>query len=317
MGGATFGRLGLVTGARIESTDFAGKARQLETPRGVLTASRVTRNSARYTNLLPGVHLNYGATSALILRFSAHRSVARPSPTDMLPSRRIDDEARTITEGNPNLRVTEADNLDFSAEYYLKPLGVVSASVFRKRIRGFYFSTASTVTGGEYDGYRLTRTEMGQGGTVEGLEVDWQQRLAFLPGALSGLGLGANATWIDSDGSYPNRPGAALTFRGTARRTGNLNLSYVRRGLDLRLFHNFRGDYLSGVGARPTFDVYEKARATLDFSAKCRISRRMSAYFNAKNLTDAPKITYQGNTTNPTGVRYYDLSFNFGVTREF
>jgi len=317
MGGATLGRLGVVTGARLEGTRFAGKARQLDTPRGILVSSRVTRNSASYTNLLPGLHLNYEATPALVLRLSAHRSVARPSPTALLPSRRVDEEARTISEGNPDLRVTEADNLDLSAEYYLKPLGVISASVFRKRIRGFYFSTASTVSGGEYDGYRLTRTEMGQGGTVEGLELDWQQRLTFLPGALSGLAVGANGTWIESVGRYPNRPGANLTFRGTARRTGNLNLSYVRQGLDLRVFHNFRGDYLSGVGARPALDVYEQDRATLDFSAKYRISRRLSAYFSAKNLTDAPKITFQGNPSNPTGVRYYDLSFNFGVTREF
>jgi TonB-dependent receptor len=317
MGGANFGRLNVVTGARMEHTGFGGKARQLTTPRGILVASTVVENSASYTNVLPGLHLNYGLLPNLVLRFSANRSVARPSPADMLPSRRVDDEARTLTEGNPGLKVTASDNLDLSAEYYLKPLGVFSVGVFKKRIDGFYFSTASTVVGGEYDGYRLTRTEMGQGGRVAGLEVDWQQRLTFLPGAFSGLGLGANSTWIDSEGRYPNRPGADLTFRGTAKRTGNLNLSYVRRGFDLRFFYNFRGDYLSGVGARPALDVYEKERATLDFAAKYRFSRRLSAYFNAKNLTDAPKITYQGNRSNPTGVRYYDFSLNFGVTREF
>ena len=225
--------------------------------------------------------------------------------------------ARTITDGNPGLKVTGADNLDLSTEYYLKPLGVVSAGLFHKEIRGFYFSTTSTVSGGDYDGYRLTRTEMGQGGKVRGLELDWQQRLSFLPGALSGLGLGVNSTWIDSVGRYPTRPGADLTFRGTAKRTGNLNVSYVRGGLDLRLFYNFRGDYLSGVGARPALDVYERQRATLDFSAKQRLARGLSAYLSAKNLTDAPKITFQGNRSNPTGVRYYDLSLNFGVTREF
>jgi hypothetical protein len=32
---------------------------------------------------------------------------------------------------------------------------------------------------------------------------------------------------------------------------------------------------------------------------------------------DAPKITYQGNRSNPTGVRYYDFSVNFGLTRDF
>ena len=32
---------------------------------------------------------------------------------------------------------------------------------------------------------------------------------------------------------------------------------------------------------------------------------------------DAPKTTYQGNRSNPTGVRYYDFSVNFGITRDF
>ncbi len=317
MGSATFGRLNVVTGARIEHTEFEGKARELDTPRGVLVSSTVVRNSTRYTNVLPGLHFNYGLRPNVVLRLSLNRTVARPSPTDMLPSRRVDDDARTLTDGNPNLDVTESDNIDASIEYYLKPLGVVSVGAFRKSIDGFYFTTASTVVGGEYDGYRLSRVEMGRGGKVSGLEVEWQQRLAFLPGAWGGLGFGANHTWLDATGRYPTRPGDNLTFIGTAKRTGNVNVSYVRRGLDLRLFYNLRGDYLSSVGARRALDVYEKERATLDFSAKHRFTRRLSAYANVKNITDAPKITYQGSRSNPTGVRYYDFSVNFGVTRDF
>ncbi len=317
MGSATVGRLNVVTGARLERTEFEGKARELKTPRGVLVSSTVVRNSTRYTNVLPGLHFNYGLRPNLVLRLSLNRTVARPSPADMLPSRRVDDDARTLTDGNPNLDVTEADNLDVSAEYYLKPLGVISVGAFRKSIDGFYFTTASTVVGGEYDGYRLSRVEMGRGGKVSGLEVEWQQRLAFLPGALSGIGFGANHTWLDSTGRYPTRPNDKLTFIGMAKRTGNFNVSYARRGLDLRLFYNFRGDYLSSVGARPALDIFEKERATLDFSAKYRVSRRLSTYANVKNITDAPKITYQGNRSNPTGVRYYDFSVNFGITRDF
>lgn len=317
MGSATFGRLNLVGGARFERTEFAGKARQLSTPKGILTQSVVVRNSSSYGNVLPGLHLNYGLRPDLLVRFSANRTIARPSPAAMLPARRVDDDARTLTDGNPGLKVSTSDNLDVSVEHYLKPLGVISLGAFDKRIEGFYFSTASTVSGGEYDGYRLTRTEMGRGGRVRGLEAEWQQRLGFLPGALSGLGLGANHTWLDATGRYPTRPGdGSLTFIGTAKRTGNLNLSYVRGGLDLRLFYNTRGDYLSSVGARRALDVYEKERSTLDFSSKFRVDRHTSFYLSAKNLTDAPKITYQGNRSNPTAVRYYDWSINFGVTRE-
>ncbi len=318
MGSATWGRLNVVTGARLERTEFAGKARQLSTPKGILTQSVVVRNSSNYQNVLPGLHLNYALRPDLLLRLSANRTVARPSPSAMLPARRVDDDARTLTDGNPDLRVSTSDNLDVSAEYYLKPLGVISLGAFRKRIEGFYFSTASTVVGGEYDGYRLTRTEMGRGGQVSGLEAEWQQRLSFLPGALSGLGIGANQTWLDATGRYPTRPGdTSLTFIGTAKRTGNLSLSYVRGGLDLRVFYNTRGDYLSSVGARRALDIYEKQRSTLDFSSKFRVNRRLSFYLSAKNLTDAPKITYQGSAANPTAVRYYDWSINFGVTREF
>jgi TonB-dependent receptor len=191
---------------------------------------------------------------------------------------------------------------------------VVSVGAFRKSIDGFYFSTAATVVDGEFAGYRLTRQEMGRGGKVSGVEVEWQQRLTFLPGLLSGLGLGANYTWLDSEGKYPTRPADALTFIGTAKRTGNFNVSYVRRGLDLRLFYNTRGDYLSSVGARRALDVFEKERATLDFSAKYRWSKRTSTYVSAKNITDAPKISFLGNPSNPNAIRYYDFSVNFGVT---
>jgi TonB-dependent receptor len=317
MGGATVGRLNVVTGARLEHTEFEGKARQLDTPGGTLRRSTVVVNRARYTNVLPGLHLNYGLRRDLILRLSLNRTVARPAPVDMLPSRRVDDDARTLSDGNPDLDVTESDNIDVSAEYYLKPLGVISIGAFSKRIDGFYFSSTSTIADGDYAGYRLTRVEMGRGGKVRGLELEWQQRLAFLPGAFSGLGLGSNLTMMDASGRYPTRPADDLTFIGTAKRMGNVNVSYVRRGLDLRVFYNYRGDYLSGVGARRALDVYEKDRATLDFAAKYKFSRRLSAYLNAKNLTDAPKITYQGNASNPTGVRYYDFSLNFGVTRDF
>ena len=314
MGSATFGRLNVVTGARAERTAYTGKARQLTTPRGILTKSTIVENSTSYTNVLPGVHFNYGLAPNVVLRLSANRTVARPSPAAMLPTRRIDDEARTSTDGNPDLKVTTSDNFDLSAEYYLKPLGVISVGAFRKSIAGFYFSTASTVVDGEYAGYRLTRQEMGKGGKVSGVEVEWQQRLSFLPGAFSGLGFGTNYTWLSSEGKYPTRPTDALTFIGTAKVTGNFNVSYVHRGLDLRLFYNTRGDYLSSVGARRTLDVFEKERATLDFSSKYRWSKRLSTYASAKNLTDAPKISFQGNASNPNAIRYYDFSVNFGVT---
>ncbi|GAB1488238.1 TonB-dependent receptor [Opitutaceae bacterium] len=315
MGTATFRRLDLVTGFRVEHTDYAGEANQIETVGGVISAIHPQRYTSRYTNVLPGLHLNYRITPRFLVRASLNKTLARPNGLDLLPTRRVNDDARTVTDGNPGLEVTESVNTDLSVEYYLKPIGVVSLGAFNKEIDGFYFDSTSTITGGEYDGYRLTRPDMGRGGRVRGLEVEWQQRLSFLPAPFDGIGIGANYTWLDSEGRYPTRPDSdGLTFVGTAPRNGNFNLSYTRGSFDVRAFYNYRSDYLSSVGARRALDNYELERATVDLSAKWAFARRYSVYASAKNLTDEPKISYQGDPSNPRTVRYYDWAVNFGLT---
>lgn len=62
------------------------------------------------------------------------RTLARPNPQDMLPVRQVNDDTHVITDGNPNLDVTESINYDLVAAHYLKPLGVFSAGVFQKDI---------------------------------------------------------------------------------------------------------------------------------------------------------------------------------------
>jgi outer membrane receptor protein involved in Fe transport len=170
------------------------------------------------------------------------------------------------------------------------------------------------VQSGEFAGYDLERPELGTGGRIKGVELDWQQRLTFLPGFLSGFGIGSNYTFIEAEGSYPNRPGVRLPFIDTAKRIGNFNLFYARGRLDLRAFLNYRGPYLNGVGARPALDVYEDERTTLSLFGKYRVSEKITLYLDANNVTDSPKRSYQGDPSNPRAVRYYDWALNFRVS---
>jgi TonB-dependent receptor len=313
MGTAHLGKLTAIAGARLEQTDFNGWAHQVSTPGGILrSVSRVEANTDS-TDVLPSLNLIYWATPQLQLRAAATKTIARPNPQDVLPVRTINDTNFTITDGNPDLDVTQSTNYDLGASYFLKPIGVVSAAVFQKEIEGFYADETETIQAGEFRGYQLTHPSMGTGGRIKGLELDFQKRLTFLPGVFSGLGVGANHTWLDAEGTYPNRPGVKLPFTGSAKRIWNLNVFYARGPIDLRVFVNDRSPYLTSVGARSALDQYEDERRTVSFFAKYRFSRNLAFNVDVNNITDSAKRGYQGDPSNPTSVRYYDWAVNFRV----
>ena len=312
MGSARFGKLHVVTGGRFERTEFTGNSNEVDTPRGILTSVRRVRTTTSSDDFLPGINFTYAFTPRWLLRGAITKTIARPNQQFLLPVRTVDDTTQVITDGNPNLGVTESTNYDLSIEYYLQPLGVVSAGAFQKEIDGFYFDQTETVQSGEFAGYQLTRPGLGKGGRIKGVELELQKRLTFLPGYLSGLGIGTNYTFIDAEGTFPNRA-TKLPFIDTARRLGNVNLFYARGPVDLRVFMNYRGPYLSGVGARPALDVYEDRRTTLNFFAKYRLNKQTTLNLDVNNITDSAKRSYQGNSSNPRSVRYYDWAVNFRV----
>jgi TonB-dependent receptor len=313
MGNARIGDLTVVTGARIEQTDLDGWGHQVSTPGGILTRVTHVTTKTDSTDVLPSLNLIYSVTPQLQLRGAVTKTIARPNPQDILPVRTVNDTTLVITDGNPDLSVTESTNYDLGVSYYLRPLGVLSAGVFQKEIDGFYADETETIQAGEFRGYQLTHPSMGTGGRIRGLEVDVQKRLTFLPGLLSGLGVGANHTWLDAKGDYPGRPGARLPFNGTAKRNWNVNVFYARGPIDLRVFMNYRSPYLTGVGARAALDQYEDERTTVNFFAKYQFNRRLTFNVDVNNITDSAKRGYQGDPSNPTSVRYYDWAVNFRV----
>lgn len=314
MSGVRFGDVNVIAGARVERTQFEGWAHRLDTPGGILTRVTHVKTTANSTDVLPGVNVIYTPTPRLQVRGAITKTIARPNPQDLLPTRTVNDDTLVISDGNPDLEVTQSVNYDFGISYYFRPLGVASIGLFRKNIEGFYVDQVETVTNGEFAGYQLSRPGMGTGGRISGLELDLQRRLTFLPGWLNGLGVGANYTWLDSEGQYPGRPGTKLDFTGAARRNGNVNLFYARGPIDLRVFVNYRSPYLVGVGARAALDTYEDERTTVSFFAKYKVDRRLTFNVDVNNISDSAKRGYVGNPSNPNSVRYFDWAANFRVS---
>lgn len=314
MGGAQLGRMGILAGVRLEHTSFEGRANQVTTGGGAVVGITPITNDSRYTNVLPGVHLTWSHTENLLIRGSVNGTLSRPNGRSMQPVRTVNEDARTVNDGNPDLTVTRSNNLDLSLEYYIRPLGLASVGVFHKRIDGFYASSRETLSDGDFAGYDLIMPAMGTGGEISGIELGWQQRLEFLPGPLSDMGFMVNATFINADGRYPNRPDVRLPFTNTSRRLLNTNLYYARGPLDARVLYNWRDRYLTSVGNRPALDRYEDSRGTLDLLLSWRVYERTRVNLDWKNITNSPVRTYQGSRENPTALRHFDYALIFGLS---
>lgn len=313
MGTVEIDRLTVLAGARLESTHINSNANEVVTDDGQVTAVNRIRDTNRYSNVLPSVHLRYFTLDdRLVLRGSVAKAISRPPPGDLIPSRQENAQLNQRIIGNPNLEPAESVNLDLSAEYFLPPVGILSAAVFYKDIDNFVFSASRLGEDGVDERTRVN----GDGGKVLGLELVWAQQFDFLPGWLSGLGLEANFTWLDSEGKYPNR-GDDLPFINSPDYILNAVLSYATGPFSARLSMNKLPERLESVGGRAALDRYNAAVTVWDVAFRYRVFGDHSVFLNVKNLTDEPTVQYQGNRGNPTSVVYYGTQYNLGLNFSF
>ncbi len=310
---ATLGSLDLLAGLRWEQTETASRANRVVTVNNQVVSVTPVHDGNRYDNLLPGLHAQHRAFDGrLITRAAVTKALSRPPPGDLIPSVQENAQMNQRIIGNPNLEPAEAMNYDVSVEYYLPPLGVLSAGVFRKDIEKFVFASSRIAPDGVDERSRVN----GEGGEITGVELVWSQQLKFLPGALGNLGVDLNYTWLDSQGRYPGRTDD-LTFVNAPKYIFNAIVSYAAGPLSLRVSYNDLPKRLESVGARAALDSYNAASEIWDLSAKYSLRRNYTLFLNVKNLTDEPTVQFQGGRDNPTSVVYYGTQYNFGVQYKF
>jgi outer membrane receptor protein involved in Fe transport len=143
-------------------------------------------------------------------------------------------------------------------------------------------------------------------GELSGFELEARQQMGRFVENLTGLSLGANATFIDSEVTLPADEARYLAEAGVPSPTRdmsnapehlyNIFLTYdVTPATTLGLFYTVRGDTLIAGGRADAGggsyipNVYETEFGTLNFSLSHRIRENVKLKFQAKNLLD-PKI---------------------------
>ncbi len=292
---AEVGDTTIIGGLRVEATGFKGDAPTYIADTGETGTARASSN---YLNWFPNLTLRHAFSPRLIGRFALSRGINRPNFVDIVP-RVVDNTDGSTVEvalGNPGLRPTISNNIDAGLEYYLKPLGVLSINGFYKDLENYRYTVTRT---GSYLGQTalLTRPENAPNGKLYGVEFNWQQQFTFLPGLLSGLGIFANYTWADAEiklrEAYAGR--SVMPLPGQSRHTWNIAAFYERGPVNLRVSYTKRSDYLDEINAdEPALDFYWEGRGQLDATGSFQISRNITMFVEAKNLTNSPGVRYYG-----------------------
>jgi TonB-dependent receptor len=178
-----------------------------------------------------------------------------------------------------------------SLEKYFEPVGLFSVGAFLKEISDYSRTITSTVGpdgvdgSGTYAGYQISMTQNVGSARVRGVEASYQQQLSFLPGALKGLGLFANFTYLQTQGNF----GGLVTVRNLANltpRSGNAGINYRYRSLDARLLLNWTGERFRGTSGG--IDTFSADRRLLDVKLQYTVNRWYDVFFDGSNLTNEP-----------------------------
>ena len=318
MGTTDFGALRLVGGLRYERTENTYRANQRNvSPTGAFLGFTPVTETGTYDNVFPSLVGTYRLRDDLLIRAAITSTIARPDYSLLAPVRTVNDQNDRITDGNTGLKPFESYNFDLSIEKYLPSAGVLSAAVFHKEIKNFTFSNTTTVVGGEFDGFILTRPENGPKASLTGLEFSWSQTFRNLPKPFDGFGIQSNLTLIDGESEVPGR-GTVDVVSEQVERVYNVQIFYEKAGFSARVAYFNNGRYLDGFGADAAGDTWFDELDSWDVSLGYKIRRGWNLYLEGRNLENSDKKRiYRGTPDAVIEQEYAGWSVVGGLKFEF
>lgn len=330
LGHVRVGRLTVLGGVRVERTEVEAKAwvinRTLPTitnpvQRAAAEYSRRNRDGS-YSNTLPSLHLTYAIQPRLLARASYSTGIARPQFSNLIPTESVNDTARTVTMSNPGLKPQTADNWDFSLEYYMRQLGLVSVGAFQKDLQDFIFTSSGGVIGtgndngfnGQYSGYTVNTQFNGGRARIRGLELNYQQQFAFGPKWVRGLGVFGNYTRLNTRGDYGTGVTQSVSSLAEFVPTSwNAGVRFASGRFRTNLLVNHTGEYLFTYNANPARLLYKQAFRSTTLSLSYAVRPALEVYLDSYNLLNQPQRLYYGVPHHLQNYSEKGMILSFGV----
>ena len=281
-----------------------------------------------YTDVLPSLILRMRAGPEWQYRFALGKAMARPDFSQMqaytilnqsatittttagsVTTSNIDSVSQTGTaSGNPMLKPTKSNQADATAEWYFSKTGSLTFAAFYKQLSDVIINQTTQVAlndaSGKAQDFNVTAPVNGAKGIAKGLEVAFQTYFDHLPGWLSGFGVQANYTYVNSHQSLYN-PVNQTYCSGSDSSAANIGLNLSGCDVDGRAFNNLPLMQLS-KNAYNLGLLYDRG----PFSARVAYSWR-SKYLQAVNVNGTQGT--DGTDTNPNSATYGQHNIAWGL----
>jgi len=318
-------RLRLVTGVRFEAT-------HVDTLSFDDTAGTLSYHAGGdYLNVLPSASLRFGLDKDSDLRLVYGRGLARPDPQDLsaaVSQPVLNQTPVTISLGNPNLKAEQANNYDVLYERTFSHTGLLQAGYFYKDLTDpiafeqFY----STQTFPHVpSGTKVLVSEPINAGSayVQGFEIGFQQRMAYLPSVMGGLGLSANYSHTASTArDLPGRSDQPALLRD-APNTWNISPTYDTKRFSMRIGMTYDDamiyqygwkDGADSVGVHgPSGDNYLYAHFQFDTQASYNLPGGFQVYAYGLNLNNEVFGFFNGSPKYVVQREYYHPTYAGGL----
>ena len=164
--------------------------------------------------------------------------------------------------------------------------------------------------------FEVTRKINGQGGTLKGVELQYQQPFNFLPGALRNFGFIGNFTYVDSEVDYGAYGKNRLT--GQSKFMYNATLYYETKRFSARVSAAYRDGYLlSFPGGNNNTEEGVNGATNIDASISYELTKNIKLSLEAVNLTDTYSDRYVDATDRVSNYRHFGREFLLGVRATF
>ncbi|HWE85220.1 MAG TPA: TonB-dependent receptor [Terracidiphilus sp.] len=318
-------RVRLVAGLRVEAT-------HVDTTSFDQTSNTLSyKAGGDYTNILPSASLRFALDKDSDLRLVYGRGVARPDPQDIsaaVSQPTLNQTPVTISIGNPNLKAEQANDYDLLYERSLTHTGLVQIGYFYKDLTEpiAYEEFYSTQTFPHVPpGTRVLVTEPINAGSayVQGFEIGYQQRMAYLPGVMGGFGLSANYSHTASEArDLPGRSDHPALLRD-APNVWNISPTYdtskfsMRIGMtyDSAMIYQYQWqDGLDPTGVHgPSGDNYLYGHFQFDTQASYNLPKGFQVYAYGLNLNNEVFGFYNGGPQYVVQREYYHPTYAAGL----
>ena len=248
------------------------------------------RRNLDKNDLFPTLNLKYTVNDANSIRFSASRTVTRPSFIEMAPFLYQESYGSAQIRGNNELQNGYNYNFDLRYEHFGKNGDMISLTAYFK-----YLDSPIERIQALQGGATLHSFQNADNGMAGGMEVELRKQL------MKDLRLGANISYMYTNVKLPE--GGAYTnkerpLQGASPILANAALTYSprfgeERQLNLALLYNLQGSRIHAVGVSKLGDIKQQTLHTLNFSAGYDINSHFSLKLQVNDLLNRAVIFKQ------------------------